>query len=111
MAAIIAGYMSLTKLKEIVETIECKDEKGFKVTITINDETNEYGQNVAMFAEQSKEQRDNQVPRYYCGNGKVIWTDGKCVGAEKKEKGATIKPPSIKELDEPTEKKDKELPF
>lgn len=112
MSAIIAGYMSLTKLKEIVETLEGKGEKGFKMTVTVNDETNEYGQNVAMFAEQSKEQRENQVPRYYCGNGKVIWTDGKCVGAEKKEKSAAIKPPSAEELDKPTVKKaEDELPF
>lgn len=110
MAAIIAGYMTLTKLKEIVETIEGKNEKGFRVTITVNDETNEYGQNVAMFAEQTKEQRNNEVPRYYCGNGKVIWTDGKCTGAEKKNKNSAIVPPSNEELDKPTTGKDK-LPF
>lgn len=99
MAAIIAGYMTLTKLEEIVETLKDKGEKGFKMTIVVNDETNEWGQNVAMFAEQSKEQRENKVDRYYCGNGKVIWTDGKCVNAEKKDKTA-IKIPSNDELDQ-----------
>jgi hypothetical protein len=108
MAAIIAGYMSLTKLEEIIETLKDKGEKGFKMTVTINDETNDYGQNVAMFAEQSKEQRDNKVDRYYCGNGKVIWTDGSCIVADKKEKAA-ITVPSAGDLDIPAKKGD--VPF
>jgi hypothetical protein len=111
MAAIIAGYMSLTKLKEIVETLEGKGENGFKMTITVNDETNTYGQNVSMFAEQSKEQREAKADRYFCGNGKVIWTDGKVVLSEKKDKDA-FKTPSTEELNTPTAKKDDDdLPF
>lgn len=86
MSAIIAAYMPLAKLKEIVETLEAKDEKGFKMTISLNDESDKYGQNVSLFAEQSKEKREAKEDRYFCGNGRVIWTNGKIILAEKKEK-------------------------
>lgn len=98
MATLISGYMTLKKLEEIVETLKGKDEKGFKMTIALNDESNEYGQNVAIYAEQSKEQRENKVPRYYCGNGRITWTDGKITLAEKKEKQAYL-PPTNDELE------------
>ena len=52
-------------------------------TIAINDETNKFGQNVSMYKEQTKEQREAKEPKEYIGNGKVFWTDGKIVKAEK----------------------------
>lgn len=86
MSAIIAAWMPLAKLKEIVETLEARDEKGFKMTIGLNDDSDKFGQNVQLFAEQTKEQRDAKQDRYFCGNGRVIWTNGKIILAEKKEK-------------------------
>lgn len=105
MATLIAGYITLTKLKEIVDTIEGKDEKGFKFTMFLNDESNEFGQNVSMYAEQSKEQRENKAPRYYFGNGRVQWTDGKVTLAEKKDRVAV---PSNDEL---TKSSKDDVPF
>lgn len=99
MSAIIAGYMPLQKLKEIVATLEGKNEKGFKFTLSVNDESNEWGQNASMFAEQSKEAREAKMDRYYCGNGRVIWTDGKIVVGTKAEKAQV---PSPEELEKPT---------
>ena len=46
-------------------------------TISIQDEVNKFGQNVSVFEEQTKEQRDAKEKRVYLGNGKVFWSDGK----------------------------------
>ncbi len=54
-------------------------------TIAINDEVNKFGQNVSMYKEQTKEQREAKEPKEYIGNGKVFWTDGKISKAVKPE--------------------------
>lgn len=77
MSTMVSGYITLDKLKEIVKVCESKNETGFKFTASISDTSNQYGQNVSFFAEQSKEQRDAKVNKYYFGNGKVFWTDNK----------------------------------
>jgi hypothetical protein len=58
------------------------------MTISINDETNNYGQNVTAFAAQTKEQRDAKADKFYVGNGKVFWTDGTIVTAKKPDEPA-----------------------
>lgn len=65
-------------------SIKGKDGTYKNYTISVQDETNEYGQNVAMWIEQSKEEREAKKPRTYIGNGRVLWTDGKIQVAEKK---------------------------
>jgi hypothetical protein len=90
MAVLIAGYVSLEKLKQIVETLEMKKEKGFKFTAGVNDETNEYGQNVSFYAEQTEEQRKAKADRFFWGNGKVFWkNDAGAKLAEKKTEKKT----------------------
>lgn len=107
MAVLIGAWMPLVKLEEIVETLKMKNLKGFNMTIGVNDETNEYGQNVSLYAEQTKEQREAKADRYFCGNGKVFWTNGKVEVAEKKEK--VTKTPSNQEIEKP--KASDEAPF
>jgi len=53
-----------------------KDGKYTNITINVNDDTNEYGQNVSAWVEQTKEERDSKAPRKYVGNGKVVWHNG-----------------------------------
>ena len=66
--------------------LSIKGKDGYKnYTISISDETNKYGQNVVMYEQQSKEDRENKVPKKYIGNGSVVWTDGNIKIAEKKE--------------------------
>jgi hypothetical protein len=109
----VSGYITLEKLKEIVKVCESKNENGFKFTASISDTSNQFGQNVAFFAEQSKEQRDAKVSKYYFGNGKVFWTDGKiALGtkeqptqmAEVKYEGGKIVPAQAQVIDD-------DLPF
>lgn len=68
-----------------IGTIGLKDAKGkYKnFTISINDETNQYGQNIAIWEEQTKEERLAKKPRVYVGNGRVVWTNGEVSVAER----------------------------
>ena len=75
--------------KEVVELLnkafQQSDQKGISVTISANDETNNWGQNVTAYLSQSKEDREAKKNKFYIGNGKVFWTDGKITKAEKQE--------------------------
>jgi len=56
----------------------------YNMTISVSDETR-YGNNVAITDSQTKEEREAKKPKNYLGNGKVVWTDGNIVLAEKEE--------------------------
>ncbi len=99
MATLFSGYITLDKLKEIAKVVESKGEKGFKFTGSINDQSNEYGNNVSLYAEQSKEQRESKANRYFFSNGSVFWTDGKVTLAEKKSEVAKSESPNNVEDD------------
>jgi CMP-N-acetylneuraminic acid synthetase len=79
--------------------IKGKDGKYKNYTVSISDFTDDYGQNVSMYDEQSKEEREQKVPKKYVGNGKVYWTDGKISLPEKRKQS------------ESTQKVDEDLPF
>ena len=55
------------------------------VTISINDETNEWGKNINVWKSQTKEQREAKADKEFCGNGKVFWNNGSIQNAERKE--------------------------
>lgn len=66
------------------------NEKGWaNVTIFLDDNTNEYGQNASAIMEQTKEEREQKEARTYIGNGKVVWTDGNITAAERRDEGVT----------------------
>ena len=66
------------------------NEKGWaNVTVVLNDETNQYGQNVSAYMNQTKEQREAKEAKNYVGNGRVVWTEGSVVVAEKVDQGVT----------------------
>jgi len=104
MASLNSLYIKLDTLKTLVETLEKKQEKGIAFTLSINDEGNQFGQNVTAWVEQSKEQREEKKPRFYTGNGNTFWTDGK-ISVVKKDQQTKQEP----EVIEPAEKND--LPF
>jgi hypothetical protein len=60
----------------------------YNFTVSVNDETNQYGQNVSAFDSLTKEEREAGKQKTYIGNGRVLWTDGSIVVAEKKEQEA-----------------------
>lgn len=70
-------------------SIKQKDGSFKSYTISISDQTNDYGQNVSVYESQTKDEVKEKAKKKYIGNGKVWWTDGKIVLAEKKEKKQT----------------------
>ena len=55
----------------------------YNFTISINDDTNQFGQNVTAIDSQTKEEREAKKPKNYLGNGNVVWTDGKIVAVKR----------------------------
>ena len=58
-------------------------------TASINDTTDQFGNNVSIYESQTKEEREAKAKKNYFANGKVVWTDGKITVAEKKEQVQT----------------------
>jgi hypothetical protein len=61
----------------------------YNFTIGVNDESNQWGQNVSATDSQTKEEREAKKPKSYLGNGTVIWTDGNIKLADKKQDVST----------------------
>ena len=75
MAGIIKGSINLTSIpKESI--INGKKGKYLPVTITINDEVDNYGQHGPIIVSQTKEQRENKEAKTYLGNIQIVWTNG-----------------------------------
>lgn len=85
MATIAEFYFKAEVLETLLQVVKAKQDKGVSITVNINDETNQYGQNVSAHVSQKKEEREAKKAKYYVGNGKVVWTDGTIKKAEKKE--------------------------
>lgn len=84
MALLADIYIKAETLRTLADTVAKKGEKGISITISANDETNDYGQNVTSYVSQSKEDREAKKNKFYVGNGKVYWTNGKVTLSEKK---------------------------
>jgi len=97
MATLGTTYLKLKTAKEIVANLEKEKANGIALTFAISDEENQFNQNVSMYIEQTKEQREAKEKRQYVMNGKVFWTDGKVT--------------AIKNQKQITEEKGDNLPF
>jgi hypothetical protein len=71
------------------EKLTFNDKGWANITISINDDTNQYGQNASASLSQTKEQREAKEAKVYVGNGKVVWTDGNVKTADRVEEGVT----------------------
>ncbi len=75
MASIIATSIDLTKIPKD-KIIDGKKGKYLPITITINDETDQFGNQGPVIVQQSKDERDAKIEKVYLGNVKVVWTNG-----------------------------------
>lgn len=78
MSALIQISIDLSK----IDKTKIKDGKYLNVTINVNDDT-KYDNNVSMCINQSKIEQEAKEKKVFIGNGRVVWTDGKIVVAEK----------------------------
>ena len=75
MASIIKGSINLNEIPKDKIYVGKKG-KYLPITITINDEVDNYGNQGPVVVEQSKEEREAKAPKVYLGNVKVVWTNG-----------------------------------
>ena len=81
MASIIKASINLNEIPKD-KIIVGKKGKYLPITITINDEPDQFGNQGPVCIEQTKEEREAKKPKQYIGNGKVVWTDGKSTKAQ-----------------------------
>jgi hypothetical protein len=76
MSSLLSFYLKKETLETMLKVVNQKNDKGVEMTISINEEANQYGQNVSGWVSQTEEQRKAKKERFFTGNGKVFWTDG-----------------------------------
>ena len=84
MASIIATSINLNKIPKNKIIAGAKG-KYLPITITLNDELDQFGNNGPVVVQQTKEERDAKVEKVYLGNVKVVWTNGDNVAVAPKE--------------------------
>ena len=75
MASIIKTSINLNEIPKDKIFIGKKG-KYLPITITLNDEPDQFGNQGPVVVEQSKEEREAKAPKKYLGNVKVVWTNG-----------------------------------
>ena len=104
MASILATSIDLTKIPKD-KIIVGKKGKYLPITITINDEPDQFGNDGPVVVQQTKEERDAKQDKVYLGNVKVVWTNGDNVAATVKDSGtAPVKQAAVVQADD-------DLPF
>jgi len=90
MSALINVSINLDKLPK-QKIVKGKAGNYYNFTLSVNDDTNQYGQNVSVFDSQTKEEREAKKAKDYLGNGQVVWTDGNCTKAVFQSKENNVK--------------------
>ena len=76
MAGIIKTSINLSMIPKD-KIIVGKKGKYLPISITVNDEPDQFGNQGPVVVDQSKEEREAKAPKTYLGNVKVVWTNGK----------------------------------
>ena len=75
MASIIKASINLSEVPKDKIYVG-KKVKYLPITITLNDELDQFGNQGPVVVEQTKEERDAKAPKTYLGNVKVVWSNG-----------------------------------
>ena len=101
MASIIKASIDLNKIPKEKIFIGKKG-KYLPITITLNDEVDQFGNQGPVVVEQTKEERDAKAAKTYLGNVKVVWTNGDNVDvAPRDNQSAPAPAPAAAEEDLP----------
>ena len=103
MAQLISASIDVSKISKD-KLISGAKGKYLNITISINDEVDQYGNQVGIYESQSKDERDAKDKKNYLGNGKIAWSsDG----------GSTAKPSAPASAPAPQAKVEEgdDLPF
>ena len=75
MAGIIKTSINLSAIPKD-KIIDGKKGKYLPITITVNDEVDQFGNQGPVIVSQSKEEREAKLEKVYLGNAQVVWTNG-----------------------------------
>ena len=101
MASIIKTSINLNEIPK-EKIFVGKKGKYLPITITLNDELDQFGNQGPVVVEQTKEERDAKAAKTYLGNVKVVWTNGTNVDvAPRDNQSAPATPTSAVEEDLP----------
>ena len=75
MASIVKASINLTAIPKD-KIFKGKKGSYLPITITLNDELDQFGNQGPVVVEQTKEERDAKAPKTYLGNVKVVWSNG-----------------------------------
>ena len=75
MASIIKTSIDLNKIPK-EKIFVGKKGKYLPITVTVNDEPDQFGNQGPVIVDQTKEEREAKAPKTYLGNCKVVWTNG-----------------------------------
>jgi hypothetical protein len=73
MSRIISASIDLAKIDRSKITKGKNGQKYYSISISVNDEADKFGNDVAITAGQSKEEREAKAAKVYIGNGKTVW--------------------------------------
>ena len=91
MAGIIKASINLNAIPKD-KIIVGKKGKYLPITVTVNDEPDQFGNQGPVCVDQTKEEREAKTQKTYLGNVKVVWTNGENVDAAPRD-AATAPPP------------------
>ena len=80
MASIVKASINLSAIPKD-KIFKGKKGSYLPITITLNDELDQFGNQGPVVVEQTKEERDAKAPKTYLGNVKVVWSNGQNVDA------------------------------
>lgn len=83
MASIINGSIDLTKIPKD-KIIIGKKGKYLPISITINDEQDQFNQDGPIIVQQTSEERESKVAKTFLGNVNVVWSNGNNVDSKLK---------------------------
>jgi hypothetical protein len=92
MASILKTSINLNAIPKD-KIINGKKGKYLPITISLNDDLDQFGNQGPVCVDQTKEERDAKTAKTYLGNVKVVWTNGENVEpAPRDAVGATSSP-------------------
>lgn len=106
MASILKMSINLNEIPKH-KIIDGKKGKYLPITVTINDEVDQFGNQGPVMVEQSKEERNAKVAKVYLGNVKVVWTNGDNVAVAPRTDGGQSPGTSYAKVPAPVD----DLPF
>tara|TARA_R100001440_G_scaffold1340_1_gene4459 strand:- start:9616 stop:9966 length:351 start_codon:yes stop_codon:yes gene_type:complete len=106
MAQIINTSINLTVIPKH-KIIDGKKGKYLPITITLNDEPDQFGNDGPVTVAQTKDERESKEAKTYLGNAKVVWDNGQLVASRNENQSA----PAFRSEKTQEVKQDDDLPF